>query len=394
MKLLKFKDFVETLIERIDNNYDYMNNINESDAGIELFELYDNFIKSLSTDQYEKIKINGSNFFSSLPNGIPTSIMNDTYYITIYPTVVKIRNNGIPNTRIQEFAIKGNKFDIEILSDPKTIKDKVTCMLIYLIDAKPECLKWAPKDAQEKEKIALESFNSRIKQISNEDANHVVKIILSDKIIDLPEPKIITANTVEKVKGVPRADFKLIDKEGKGIIYISHKDGMSPKGFQQYSGMTGDSNIAKHPEVIDFVETIKKYMPDGYTKDFDSFYATPVIDPYLANLAMFGNDFGGEFGINNCQVLMQGVLLLDDSSSYEGAYSMNATGHFLLNPQISKEKISKDTLGEYWPHLYVRRENKLSQYGVKGARFLIISGRSDQSPKGTERYNKIKENDK
>ena len=42
--------------------------------------------------------------------------------------------------------------------------------------------------------------------------------------------------SVIKTKGFKKSDFSFVDTKGKEVGFISHKDGTTPKGFQQWSG--------------------------------------------------------------------------------------------------------------------------------------------------------------
>ena len=74
-----------------------------------------------------------------------------------------------------------------------------------------------------------------------------------------------TVTSVTKTKGMPKSDFNFVDTKGKAVGFISHKDGTSPKGFQQWSGTSQQNakEIYKHKETQDFINTLKGMFPTG-----------------------------------------------------------------------------------------------------------------------------------
>lgn len=385
--MLKYKDFVKTL----ESYYIGLElPIFEKTAGEELQDEYERFENSVDINRAESLKKQGESYLLQHPNG--PSILADEAYVTVYPTVIKIRSLG-DGSRLAAFSdTKKNlskNFDNLSNNLPNTQFEKAISFVLYLMSAKPEALSWSPKDSLKKESIALGSMNALLSKLSNQDASGVVKLILYEDPTSMVKPQLVEVDRVDKIKGVPRADFRMIDSDGKDFLYITHKDGKDAKGFQQYSGMTNDSNISNHPEVKSFVDKIQKLMPNGYEDSFPAGYAIKVEDPKLAALSIFGNDINGEFGINNCQVLMQGAMVLTPSTNFDGAYVLGSSGHFVISPQITGQDLTENDFGDYWPYLYVRRSRKDAQYGVKGARFMILSGRKDIIPRATLAFNSI-----
>ena len=383
--MLKFQSFVNEIL-----NFNDENPLYEATVGEVLKDQWERFIESIPDEDSDKIKKLGSILISKLPQNCGTDILTDQAYLTIYRTVIKVRSK-ITGSKILEF---GNKKDIEEtfegLKGNKWNKfQEAASIVLYLMDAKPEALSWAPKDSLKKETIALEGFNSLLRKVSSKDGSDTVKLIITDSISSANAPFVIEVQKADKISGTPRADFQFVDKNNNPFLYISHKDGRDPKGFQQYSGMTKDRNIAEHPEVKDFVEKMTKHMNGIYSDKFAAGYAVPISDPRLAALAMFGNEYGGEFSINNCHVLMQEALTLTPSDLVEGAFIIGSSGHFVSNPQMSGKELTPQSLGEYWPHLYIRRSKNDAQFNIKGARFLILSARRDIIPRAITEYNRI-----
>jgi hypothetical protein len=156
-------------------------------------------------------------------------------------------------------------------------------------------------------------------------------------------------------RGTPKADFSL-DAGDKELIFISHKDGKTPKDFQQYGGFTG---LTDYPEVQKFIEDVRE-ITGGEIKSGQAF-KRKIVNEEIALKAVYGLDFGSsKFGLNNCQIVLQGGITLkalDDDTYLLGAH------HKLLSPEMPT--------GEYTPYLYVRKGDR-DNAGIKSARFGIF----------------------
>jgi hypothetical protein len=163
---------------------------------------------------------------------------------------------------------------------------------------------------------------------------------------------IIKATTV---KGSPKADFTL-DNEFGPVIFISHKDGSKPTDFQQYSGFKGLSN---YPEINDFITTVKQLTNNELTPGQS--FKRALNDNEIKLKAIYGLKQNViDFGINNCQVVLQGPIhfkLLEDNT-----YLIEAN-HKAINPELMT--------GGYDPQMVVTYRNERNNEGVKNARFGI-----------------------
>ena len=155
-------------------------------------------------------------------------------------------------------------------------------------------------------------------------------------------------------RGTPKADFSL-DAGDQELIFISHKDGKGPKDFQQYGGLKG---LIQYEEVKSFVEDVRK-LTKGQLQRGQSF-RRKISNEEIKHKSVYGLDFGGDPGINNCQVLLQGPLKLD--SLEDGTYLLGAT-HKIITPTLPS--------GEYEPYLYVTFRSDRNNEGIKDARFGI-----------------------
>ena len=307
-----------------------------------------------------------------------TGLISGSNYVTVYDTVIKIRSSQ--GSRIAEFAKDAKKTINEVFNGllqdltPTNRFEKAVCLILFLMDEAPDTIVWAPKDSLAKETIALNGINASLTKIKNEHGS--VRILISSQFYQKSSAQAVIIDRVDKVDGTPKADFQLIDENGAPFVFISHKDGKTAKDFQQYGGVS-DDKLRNHPEVVAFLELMKE-VSNGVDNDFSKLdvreYAVPIKDPKLAEMTMFGNNVGGGFGIDNVQLVMQGDIILDPikSDEGEGCYALNASGHVMLNPALTGNKLQISPSDSYWPCLYVSfRTGMGGSYGFKNARFFV-----------------------
>jgi hypothetical protein len=167
---------------------------------------------------------------------------------------------------------------------------------------------------------------------------------------------------------MPKSDFSFVDTKGKAVGFISHKDGTSPKGFQQWSGTSQQNanEIYKHKETQDFIKTLKGMFPDGMPNA--TTVGRKINSPKLKKMAVYGQDVGApRTGINNVDVLLQGTVKLKRTGS---SYEVTSSIHTKSNGQ----PIS----GLYEPILLAVYKGDRSDHGIKGARITInpLGGRT------------------
>ena len=172
-----------------------------------------------------------------------------------------------------------------------------------------------------------------------------------------------TVTSVTKTKGNPKSDFSFVDTKGKPVGFISHKDGTSPKGFQQWSGTSQQyaKEIYKHKETQDFINTLKGMFPTGMPNA--TTVGRKISSPKLKKMAVYGQDVGrGSTGINNVDLVLQGPLKLKKVGSY---YEVTSS----FKPGIR---------GQYEPILLGVYKGDRSDHGIKGARITInpLGGRT------------------
>lgn len=166
-------------------------------------------------------------------------------------------------------------------------------------------------------------------------------------------------NGVESTPGTPKSDFSFT-LDGTPTVFISHKAGSKPTDHQQYGGLSKSSgiNISEHPEVISFVKTLKKMFPNGVSSKTS--VHRPIKDKTLKLYAIFGNDYGKDFGINNVNALFQGNLVLTKSGN---TYTIQSA-HEVINGELPG--------GKYDPVLTARFSgSRGGNHGIKDLRTSI-----------------------
>jgi hypothetical protein len=382
MSLLKYQDFLNESA------------INEGFTPNQLIALFSNFRKSLSKQrENELLTFASTNISTELGTGF-TGLLNNDNYMTVYDTVIKIRSGQ--GGKIAEFA-RGNKNSIEdifkSLADgkaPSNKFEKAICLVLYIEDNNPEAIMWAPKDSLSKETLALNNINAKLDALKKQ--HNEVRILLSDKFYQKSKATAVIIDKFDKVDGTPKADFKIVDEEDVPFIFISHKDGKTAKDFQQYGGIS-DKKIYNHPEVVEFVNKMRSIntdfseLPVGGRE-----FAVLIKDPKLAAMSIFGSELGGSFGLDNVHLIMQGDIILDPiKTDYgEGCYTLSASGHYLLNPALTGNRLSMSEADPYWPVLYVSyRSGQGGTYGFKNARFGIWPSGSDATKRGFKNMENI-----
>lgn len=115
-----------------------------------------------------------------------------------------------------------------------------------------------------------------------------------------------------------KADFIIIDENGKELGYISYKAGSTSGDFQQYSGISkkeyGDV-IYNNAEVKSFRERIINEGWETVSQGKKSVYIKIKAGTALKNRAVFGKDFRKTKNINNVDFFAQGNPKLDKRGS-------------------------------------------------------------------------------
>jgi len=204
-----------------------------------------------------------------------------------------------------------------------------------------------------KEDVALKSLIAQIDEAKSKIGKSTIPIKIGSRFYEVYG----TAST----PGTPKSDFHLIDVNGKEIVWISHKDGRTPRDFQQWGGLSErkEPAINKHKESQAFINDIKtKEYPNN---DFPraTTLAREIEDSQLKNMSIYGNDFGKQFGRQNVTLLLQGNIKL-----------VQAGEHFVLDSfhtHLNGDKMAP----EFEPVFLAIYKGDRSDFGIKGVRVVI-----------------------
>ena len=172
---------------------------------------------------------------------------------------------------------------------------------------------------------------------------------------------------VRKTAGTPKSDFHLVNNKGDAVVHISHKDGSSPKDFQQWCGVS-EPQIAGHPEVRLFAQRVNELYPGGKMPSSESVFMR-IKDKKLKHMAIYGvNYMSDTTDVNRADVLIQGVPGLKKAS--KTIYELNATGHI--------HYLGEPLTGGFVPVIAMIYKGDRSQMGLRGGRASIypFGGRS------------------
>lgn len=202
-----------------------------------------------------------------------------------------------------------------------------------------------------KEDAALEELRKQILQTKKTLGKADIPIKVGSKTYKVAD--------VVSTPGTPKSDFHLVDINGKELVWISHKDGTTEKHFQQWGGMSlrVEPLIHNHPESQKFVEDMKRIYPKGIPTA--TTVARKIKNKKLKMMAIYGNEFGSEFGRQNTTLMLQGDVVLKKKGSY---YEITAY-HAHLN--------GEDMKGGYEPVFMAIYKGDRSDMGIKGARVVI-----------------------
>jgi len=131
----------------------------------------------------------------------------------------------------------------------------------------------------------------------------------------------------------PKTDFTLQNKKGEDIAFISHKHGVRPQDFGQWSGLSAKAgeDITTHPEVIEFYrklqQVLKKDKNDNYYYPPGISFSSKIKDEKLKMMAIFGPDYTNDFGPggeNNSDIVVQGTFVLTQDEVNQDEFILTA----------------------------------------------------------------------
>jgi len=177
---------------------------------------------------------------------------------------------------------------------------------------------------------------------------------------------------INKVKGTPKADLALVTfntstSKFEEVCFLSHKKGKSIKDFGQWSGMTESAGtaISNNKLVKEFIAQVQKTVDQTFknkkiTNTLTIAKKIPTNSP-LINLSMYGPNYGGPYGYNNVNYILQGDPSFTAVSTT--VFILKMSGHIIKNGERPQDAM---VLMAYRKGAAADR----SQFGVN-ARFVI-----------------------
>lgn len=199
----------------------------------------------------------------------------------------------------------------------------------------------------------IRKINEDFEKIMDETGMDYVPIKIKNKIYNCVR--------CEKTIGTPKSDFHIIDTNGNECIWISHKAGKNVKDFQQWGGVSqrNEPLIYKHEEIQKFKDDMLIKFPDGIPNK--TTVARKIKDKRLKQMAVYGNQYGSEFGRQNVTLLAQGDLSIVKSSTN---YIFQSTSHIYYNPD--------EQFNEWEPVIALIYKGDRNDLGIRGARCVIM----------------------
>ena len=295
---------------------------------------------SLSVSELFKYAWRVDKFINMYENKEPLTLMSGTKAVLAYDeeTLKKLKKK------------KQDDFRKLVFKDAK-VKSKT-----YKINSFMKSEEFGGKPAKgaagiDAEMRTVMSINEQLAEIMGKTGKKTVKIKIAQNSY--------TVTKAKKVEGTPKSDLALVDDGGNEVVWISYKMGNRAKDFQQWSGMT-EPIIQNHPEVQTFIQQLQKkfgdVMPNATT------IAKKIKDAKLKKYAVYGVDFSianRNLGRQNVSIVLQGdIKLKKDGLAYE-----MISEHVMENGEA--------ITGDYEPVLMAIYKGDRSQFGLKGARFVI-----------------------
>ena len=210
-----------------------------------------------------------------------------------------------------------------------------------------------------KEDIQIRLVREQLEKIKQQIGSDFVKLKVGNNTYQVTE--------VESTPGTPKSDMNFIGRNGVRLGFCSLKSGVTARSIQQWGGtsVSREPTIAADPEVQAFVKTAKEMFPTEIPQG--TTIARKISDQKLKMQAIYGSGYGGSFGINNVNVVLQGTVRINAISFTEYKITGSAMTHnngSTLPP-------------EYEPVLMAIYKGERNNYGIKNARLVIsaIGGR-------------------
>lgn len=142
-----------------------------------------------------------------------------------------------------------------------------------------------------------------------------------------------------RVKGDPKADIIVCRDPKKplaaGSIYISHKKEGGPEAFQQYGGLSEQAGllIYTNPLTQKFLNHVAAALEMGKLSALPYPIMGTFKDTYLANMSIYGPEYGKAFSLQHTQLIGQGHPRF--KMVREELYELSFTSHMSLSGDLS-----------------------------------------------------------
>lgn len=136
----------------------------------------------------------------------------------------------------------------------------------------------------------------------------------------------------------PKADIILCkDKKAPlaaGSIFISHKKEGGPEAFQQYGGVSEQAGeaIYNHKLVQKFLKIVADSLEGGKLTQLPNPIMATFKDPVLANMSIYGPEYGKAFSLQHTQLIGQGK---PDFKNLGKVIELSFTSHMSLSGDLS-----------------------------------------------------------
>lgn len=239
------------------------------------------------------------------------------FYIVGTNTFVKLNQSILNNvTTIEDL----DKYKIgKSIQLPTTDNDFIPLSMLY----KDSDFSTRTQDTTAKQDKQINKIKDAIREIKNKTSLDYVPIKIKDIVYNIKE--------IKRLNDKSKADFCFIDTDDKEVGFVSHKDGNSPKSFQQWSGTSKkfQEKIFIHPETQSFILDLKNIFSNGCPRA--STVARKINDIELKKIAVFGNNFGKHFDRDNVEAVMQGELAL--KAGWE-AFELSGSHYTIHNGEL------------------------------------------------------------
>lgn len=151
----------------------------------------------------------------------------------------------------------------------------------------------------------LKLFKEELANTLRKEKAPYIKIKVADSRIVKVSEIISTPKGLSKRD--PKADFILVDPDGKYVGFISHKAGSKATDFQQYGGLS-DTEFANNAEVKKFVSELARLYPQGLVSGMS--VKRTIKNKDVIFKSIYGVEYGKGPSIQNVDEFHQGEMKL------------------------------------------------------------------------------------